>query len=129
MTRTTLTALVATLTLAATGATSEAAPKPRDIVGKYICRDTNENGLINDGTAEITRTPSGTLEIRYDFGPRHDVGTIELTGNRVTAQFAGLRNKKRTGEAQYQLLKNGELVGRWHYHGWNWEAERLIPIR
>jgi hypothetical protein len=99
------------------------------LVAKYVCKGTNADGSPCAGTATITRGADGLLHIRYDFDRLHDVGTIEVAGGRAVAQFEGARVKSRTGEAEYELMSDGTLVGRWRYGTNAWTASRLTPVR
>lgn len=118
--------VTAGLLLAGLLATAARAVEPKKLVGKYTCKGVSPDGSKFDHPAEIMIVKGKTLVIYYD-SDEPDIGLCALQGNKLTVRFQGVKNPKSTGEAEYQLNKDGVLKGRWRYKGEKWMPESLIP--
>jgi hypothetical protein len=116
------------LLLAGLLATAAGAVEPRALVGKYTCKGVNPDGEKFDHPAEIILVKGKTLLIYFD-SDEPDIGLCALRGNKLTVRFQGVKDPNTTGEAEYQLGKDGVLKGRWRYKGDKWMPESLIPVK
>jgi len=118
--------IVLTLWLTGAFASPALAAEAKDLVGKYDLTGTNPDGSKYEGTAEIEFEKGNTVKITYKVGKRNDIGLGKVDGDKLVVKYQGAV-ADRQGGAEYEIKKNGQLVGKWHDKGSKPGHETLIP--
>ena len=103
-----------------------AAVEAKDLVGKYELTGTNPDGSKYEGSAEIEFEKGDTVKVTYKVGKRNDIGLGKLEGDKLTVTYQGAV-ADRQGKAEYEVRKNGKLVGKWRDKGDKPGRETLTP--
>ena len=103
------------------------AAEAKDLAGKYKVEGVDPSGNKYDGVAEVEFKAGDKVDITWKIGKRTTLGVGRLVGDTLTVQYKGAL-ADRQGNASYQVMPLGRLVGRWRTKGVKGVGkETLIP--